>query len=86
MEEGTDSINGKPHGEAIINTIYILSICSLLVHPLFAIPALVCSFFTFKNKHPKRISTLIVCLICIALSLIFVFWAGPTAEALVNGN
>jgi FtsH-binding integral membrane protein len=86
MEEGTESNNSKPQGEAIINTIYILSICSLLVHPFFAIPALVCSFFTFKNNHPKRISTLIVCLICIALSLIFVLWAGPAAESLVNGN
>jgi hypothetical protein len=86
MEKGTALIKSKPEGEALINIIYILSICSLLLSPFFAVPALACSFFTFRNGHPKRISTLIVCLVCLTLSLIFVLWAGPAAESLVNGN
>jgi len=86
MEKETALVNSKSEGEALINIIYILSICSLLISPFLAVPALICSFVTFKNEHPKRILTLIVCLICLALSLIFVFWAGPVAESLVNSN
>ena len=55
-------------GDLLIIIICILSICSFLVSHFFAIPAVVCLFVSFGNKHPLRIVAAIVFLTCLFLS------------------
>ena len=55
-------------GNLLIIIICIFSICSLLVSHFFAIPAVVCLFVSFGNKHPLRIAATIVFLTCLFLS------------------
>jgi len=57
-------------GDLLIFIICILSICSFLISHFFVIPAVVCLFVSFGNKHPKRIVATIVFLTCFFLSVI----------------
>ena len=57
-------------GDLLIIIICIFSICSVMLSHFFAIPAVVCLFVSFGNKHPKRIVATIVFLTCFLLSVI----------------
>ena len=69
----------NPQSEFLIDAIHWCCILLIIWTPLFALPALFCSFMTFRHSHPKRIPTLIVCLICIVLSLLIYSVGGQTS-------
>lgn len=74
-----------PQSEFLIDVIHWCCLLSIIWTPLFALPALFCSSMTFRHSHPKRIPTLIVCLICIVFSLL-IAWAGLHPPLLAPGS
>lgn len=72
------------NGKVIYIATNIFTICMLLVNSLFMIPSIICCVLLFRTNHPKKISTIVICSICVVLTLIVQLFLLPTAESLAN--
>ena len=55
----------KPHNDGLITAVYVLSVCSLLISPLFCgLPAFICAIIAVTQNHPKGVQALIISIVC----------------------
>ena len=62
----------NPPNDGLITATYILSVCALLISPLFCgLPALVCALIAIGQNHPKGVQALVICILCSLAGLVF---------------
>jgi|TARA_Y100000992_G_scaffold79048_1_gene50129 hypothetical protein len=62
----------KPPSDALITAVYILSVCALLLSPLFCgLPGIICALVSANQGHKKANTALVVCIVCSVVGWIF---------------
>ena len=61
----------KPQSDGLITAAYILSVCSLIISPLFCgLPAVICAIIAVTQNHPKGVQALIISIVCPIIGIV----------------